>query len=1540
MAKKVTKKPTHKTLANPTFVVGIGASAGGVEALTLFFEQVSPDSGMAYVVILHLSPDYDSQLTQILQNVTTMPVTQVNESVRIEANQVYVVPPNQHLQMVDSMIVVQPNVRLEERRAPVDIFFRTLAESLGPLAIAVVLSGSGANGSMGLKRVKEKGGAAFVQNPREAAFNEMPRHAIATDLIDGILPVAQIPARLLAYRQSMGTVSIPEEAPQRAEDQQQALREVFTQLRLRTGHDFSNYKRSTLLRRLERRISIHSLASLPAYAAFLREHAEETQALLKDLLISVTNFFRDQSVFTHVEQQIIPQLTRPAPGKDGLRIWIAGCATGEEAYSLAMLCAEQTLGVIDAPKVQIFATDIDEDAIATAREGLYTLNDAADVSAERLSRFFTKEGDGYRIRREIRETILFAHHNVLKDPPFSQLDMVSCRNMLIYLNAIAQERVMETFHFALRPGGYLMLGQSETVDGSSDLYAVVSREYHLYQSRQVTVRSYPVPENFPKVPQLRKRSPESSPVPDGRPLPRLGFGELHQQLLEQYAPPSIIINEEYDILHVSERAGRYLLIGGGELTKNLLQLIRSELRLELRTALYQATQQQTNVDVHPISLPIEEKTETITMHVRPVVREGDPARGFILVLFESVYALADGLVPVRTSIEPMARQLEGELIRAKAHLRSANEQHELQAEELKASNEELQAMNEELRSAAEELETGKEEMQSINEELTTVNQELKIKVEEASLVSNNLQNLINSTDLATLFLDRTFQVKLFTPATRQLFNLIPSDIGRSLTDITNRLDYASLQTDAETVLFNLQPIEREVDATDGRVFIMRVLPYRTSEDRINGVVMTFVDITEHKRQQIALRASETRLAFLLQLSDALRPLSDAVAIQATATQTTMTYFGADRCYYCEIEGDNAIIRQDASRPDLPSVAGDYPLHNLPIIKVSITTGEPFIVYDVHSSEIVDEELRQLCIQLQVISFANVPLVKNGQVVGVLCTTQTVPRQWTAVDIKLAQEAAERTWTAVERAKSEAALRESEQQLANVRSLTLLGQTEDLARIGSWEYHRPTGQFHWSDGMYRLFGLGLGQPIEPTIYLERIVAEDRDKAQRLISYLHEGSGSLETDLRIRVGEDVKTLRIKADVIGKDNQHRVLGVDLDITDQLQAQHQIQETAENLQAVLNASPASIALLKAVRTGADPELITDFQVAVVNDKLALFFNQPLADLLGQSADLFGELLWNGTTLDVLREVYYSHNARYEEKPMPAPHQDRWLAISVMRQDDGVVFTGLDITELKQIQGQQQDWLSELETSRHNVDALGILRASLNQRTELLRAVSHDLRGNFGVITGGLQLLDLADTESDRAKMMAMVLRNVKQATGLLTDLLDLARLETGQQPRTIDSFDASALLQELGQSLQPVAQEQNLILHVSGPATLPIENDRQLVYRMAQNLIINALKYTHQGQVTVHWAKSGDQWWFEVTDTGPGLTPELVESINTAKLIEPSPSAEAKTTTNWVQLRGEGIGLRIVRELATLLGAQLQVRSDAGVGTRFRVRFPVHYA
>ncbi len=836
-------------------VVGLGASAGGVHALRDFFSHVPADTNMAYVVILHLSPDHDSQLAEVLQSASVLPVTKVEGRTHIKPNHVYVIPPNKSLEIKDEYIDVLNVTSHEMRRAPVDILFRTLAQSHGPRAVSVVLSGMGANGSMGMKRVKEMGGLCIVQDPEEAEYKDMPTHSLATGLVDYVLNVAQIPAQIVAYREQLKRVRINHPPPLSNTEESKALRDIFAQLRLRTGHDFSNYKRPTVLRRIARRISVRQLPDLTAYSRFLQENPAEATALLKDLLISVTNFFRDPEAFAALERDVIPKLFEGKTPDDQVRVWVAGCATGEEAYTVTMMLVDYAATLVAAPQIQVFATDIDEAAIATARDGFYTINDAADVPPERLSRHFVTGDGGYRVRREIRERVLFAVHNIIKDPPFAHIGLATCRNFLIYLNHAAQRRVMEVLHFALSPAGYLMLGGSESVDGAVDLFSVLDKEHRIYQNRVGATRlSFPIPDRgfFSSLAQL----PEIPRMRDSQPALRSTYGELHQRLLERYAPPSIVVNEDYDILHMSQSAGQFMQIPGGELSINLLALVRPELRLELRAALYEASHNKMDVDSNDIHIQIGEEMKSIIVRVRPVLSDEDRARGFFLILLEEVNAPApieQNQIVITSEDEVFARRLEEELLEVKAHLRATIEHHELQREELKASNEELQSMNEEMRSAAEELETSKEELQSINEELTAVNQELKVKIEELGHTNDDLRNLINSTRIGTVFLNRELRVKLFTPRARDIFNLIPADVGRAISDITSKLEDDRLIEDAGSVLESLQPIERTVRTKDGFVYLMQISPYRTTEDRIDGVVLAFMDITERQRVEEQFR---------------------------------------------------------------------------------------------------------------------------------------------------------------------------------------------------------------------------------------------------------------------------------------------------------------------------------------------------------------------------------------------------------------------------------------------------------------------------------------------------------------------------------------------------------------------------------------------------------------------------------------------------------------------------------------------------------------
>ena len=853
--------PSRRAIKAP-FIVGIGASAGGIEALREFFHHVPPDSGAVYVVILHLSPDHDSMLAQVLQSSARIPVTQVKTQVTSEPNHVYVVPPNRVLSVDHHSIAVADITRPEQRRAPVDLFFRSLADAQGSRAACVILSGTGPNGSSGLKRIKEYGGLVIAQDPEEAQHGDMPRNAIATGLVDFVLPVAGIPARIRAFHQRLGQeADEPQSLPGGPVDGD-AMRDILTVLRVRTGHDFSNYKLGTVQRRVERRVQVRNLPSVATYASWIRENPDEAVALMRELLISVTNFFRDRAVWDALAYRIIPRVFQNKSGQDQVRVWVPGCATGEEAYSVAMLLAEYGERSFDQPGIQVFATDLDESAIAKAREAFYTEAEVADLAEDRLKRFFIRDTDGYRVRRELRETVLFAHHNVIRDPPFSHLDLISCRNLLIYLNRSVQERLVGTFHFALKPGAFLLLGESESPDASQDLFTSVDKAAHIYESRTVTTRiALPVTDHALVGPRTTSR------LADARPSERMFPPELHQRLLERYGPPSVVITDEHNVVHLSETANRFLQVAPGEPTRDLLRMMRPELRPDVRTALHEAVQEHRTVEIKGIDVVLETGPTRVDLTVHPVLQDSDPARGYLLLTFDDrgkATNQQNDQQPQRLNRAPgSSSQLEEEIGRVKAQLRTTIEQYETQVEEAKSSNEELQAMNEELRSAAEELETSKEELQSVNEELSTVNQELKIKIEELGLTNDDFQNLMNSSEIGTIFLDRQLRVKLCTPAASRLFNLLRSDVGRPLFDITSNLLYDQLHSDVKRVLENLQTVDREIETRDGQWMYTRLRPYRTTDDRIDGIVITFQEVTDRRRAEENLRRGEERLRLLI-----------------------------------------------------------------------------------------------------------------------------------------------------------------------------------------------------------------------------------------------------------------------------------------------------------------------------------------------------------------------------------------------------------------------------------------------------------------------------------------------------------------------------------------------------------------------------------------------------------------------------------------------------------------------------------------------------
>ncbi|HEY0477341.1 MAG TPA: CheR family methyltransferase, partial [Kofleriaceae bacterium] len=802
---------------------------------------------------------------------TGMSIQVARGRVRLEPDRVLVVPPDcDAVFQRDELVVTEGG----QPRAPLDRILRSLAEEHGSRGTCVLLDGHGHDGVLGIKRLKEAGGLTLAQAPE--GRNHVAWSAVTTGLVDIVVPRSAVAGRLAAFARpdvdpaeagSADAGAAGDEVARRgAEASADTLQDILVLLRIRSGHDFSAYKRGTLYRRVSRRLEVCQCSSVADYHQYLREHPEEVTNLLRDFLISVTNFFRDRDAFEALAVEVIPKLFEGKSRDEPVRVWVAGCATGEEAYSVAMLLREHAATLPFPPSIQVFATDIDEAALTEARAGRYPNTIASDVSPARLQRFFTLDGDQYQVSKELRELVLFSPQNVLRDPPFSRLDLVTCRNLLIYLNREAQGRVLGVFHFGLRPDGFLFLGSSESAENTA-MFAPCDAKHRLFVRRANTSRT--IADSL--VPHARwEPSRPASAVP--APIERSTVGQLHHQLVERYAPPSVLVDHELNILHVSEHAGRLLQLAGGEPSRQLLQLVHPALRVELRTAIHAARQRVRGGDTRVVRFRDDDRPRAIELRVR-AASQPELAPGALLIMFDEVDpapTVEAGSAPAAAELEPMVRELEDDLNNTRDQLRTTIEQYETSVEELKASNEELQAINEELRSATEELETSKEELQSVNEELTTLNHELKLKVDEVSHAHSDLQNLMTSTDIGVVFLDRQLHIKRFTPRVQDLINVIPSDVGRPLAHLTHRLDTDELPELAQSVLQTLRTIEREVASRDHRRYLVRLLPYRSVEDRIGGVVMTFVEVSDlrnavdaRQRSEAALHASEERLRFAL-----------------------------------------------------------------------------------------------------------------------------------------------------------------------------------------------------------------------------------------------------------------------------------------------------------------------------------------------------------------------------------------------------------------------------------------------------------------------------------------------------------------------------------------------------------------------------------------------------------------------------------------------------------------------------------------------------
>lgn len=843
-------------------IAGIGASAGGLEALEVFFRNMPSDSGMAFVVVQHLSPDYKSLMLELLSKHTGMEIFRVEDGMKMKPNSIYLIPPKKNMTIFHGKLFLDEQTHDHGLNLPIDIFFRSLAEDTGERSIGIVLSGTGSDGTLGIRAIKGAGGVVMVQDESTAKFDGMPRSAISTGMVDYILPPEKMPEQLVNYAMHPFVSKMQREDKALKEDED-TMTKILALLRTRVGTDFTFYKPNTIIRRIEKRISVNQIDSIENYLSFINRSPNEAKILYKELLIGVTKFFRDGEAYDIIEKKVIPKIFEKKSPSDPIRVWTVGCSTGEESYSLAILFREQMEKIGKNYDVKIFATDIDKDAVEYASAGIYPDSIIADVSPERLKRYFKKSNNSYKVNEAIRQSVIFATHNILKDPPFSKIDLISCRNLMIYFQSIMQKKVLSAFRFSLNKNGYLFLGASETVGDLSQFFKVIDNKWKIYQNRDGgksgVIQDFYVP-NIPKAAALPTRAERDKAEVHSDSY----IGKIRKKLEKDYLPASAIIDSDYKLIHVFSDITKFLKVPQGKIDLNVLNMAHADISIALSTAIHKAVKEKKEIVYKDLTIRQEDENLSLNLIVRPI-DEVSGAPSAAMVIFEEIPTKE----PITEAFEEYDRdtKVSQRMEDLEQELKYTKESLQASIEELETSNEELQATNEELIASNEELQSTNEELQSVNEELYTVNSEYQSKIEELTELNNDINNWFSITEIGTIFLDLNLRIRKYSTGIEKIINLIENDIGRPVNHISYNFDYPEFFDDIEIVLKDLKPIEKEVKSKDEKKwFLAKILPYRTIENAVKGVALTFIDISELKQAEKSVERERDLLIRVLENS--------------------------------------------------------------------------------------------------------------------------------------------------------------------------------------------------------------------------------------------------------------------------------------------------------------------------------------------------------------------------------------------------------------------------------------------------------------------------------------------------------------------------------------------------------------------------------------------------------------------------------------------------------------------------------------------------
>ncbi|MBN1236942.1 MAG: response regulator [Gammaproteobacteria bacterium] len=1518
--------------SSPALIVGVAAPDRSAEALLALFGALPDKPGMSFVVLLQGGGHHDSAaLLDALTGVSALPVQAVEEPVALESNRLYVLPPETSA-VVDAETLRPARApgrsRAHRLRGGLDRFFGSLAAAAGERSVGIVLGGGLGHGTAGLMDIKERGGLTMLEESQEAPAGGFSAEPFATAHIDMILPVSDMSDKLLSYarhtlRQEHYSAETPPERGAAVTDRRdEQLLPITELLRHETTHDFRRYRKNTLWRRVQRRMGLNQIDALPDYLDLLRADRLEVQALRRDLLICVTRFFRDPEAWSVLESRVLRELVSDPAGTGPVRVWVPGCATGEEAYTLAILLHEQIEACGSTRRVQIFATDIAEDALDAARAGLYPASIASDLSPERLRRFFTPEGDGYRVTKRLRESLVFAEQNVLAQPPFSRLDLICCRNLLIYLEPDAQHRVMDVFQYALKESGHLFLGNSETVGVAKPLFAPVSKKWRIFR-RTGMATTLPV-ERFGESPIRRPTLRTPQVPPHSRPSDRTRniAARVQRQLLRELDRGVAVIDGQNRLLYLHGSADLYLQLSVGELSADypdVLSLAREGLRTKLKAAMRQVRQTHEPQTIECRVLR-DSRYRKCAVTIRPL--EGGPdEEDLLFASFEPLrerVSGAEGLEPeaIGDAEGSIVAELQQELASTREQLNSTIEDLEAANDALRASNEEAISMNEELQSGNEELETSKEELQSLNEELTTLNHQLEMKVAELQATTNDLDNLLTSSHVPTIFLDTHWRIRRFTPSCTGLFNLIENDVGRPLTDIAATVADPHLLGDARAVLENLQPRERQIRSTDGTHFFQRrILPYRTGDDRIEGVVVTFADVTDLQRKTLLLRRRERQQKALANLGQRALVERDMQTLMDVAVRVVQQTFQADFVKLLEVMPDGRTLLLSAGIGWREGVVGQTLIEHDSDSQAAYTLScnQPVVVTNLRD----DPRFKapKLLLEHGVVSGISTIIRGTTAPIGVLGVHTKHPATFTHDDVDFMESVAHILSGAIQRARGEEAIRAAEERLRLATAAN---------NLGTWDYDPQSGTIVASARAKELFGLPRDAVVRYETHRDMIDPRDRRRVEVAILRTLDPAGTGRCDIEYRTvpapdGTQRWIRDTRQTFFSNGRPVRVIGALEDVTVRKEAEQANVERlqlADQLELIAEATPGTIFTFRVFPDGSRPAFpYTSPHVRdtwgvepeeIADDATPLFNRIPPED---------NEKL-QAVTIESMNNMSMWHAQFRYNHPTKG---DVWLEsyASPMKEADGsILWHGIahDITETK---------TREMEL----LEARRVAEAADRAKGEFLANMSHEIRTPMSAILGYTEILSGQLENPDNLQHLDTIRSNGMYLLEIIDDILDLSRIEAGKLEVDRERVRPESLVWEVQSLMKLRAGEKGLGLDVEFAGRLPetIETDATRVRQILINLVENAIKFTEQGgvRIRVQLIESRSLLRFDVIDTGIGISDDTL-----SRLFKPFTQADTTVTRRF---GGSGLGLSICRALAKLLGGDVSVETRIGEGSTF---------